>query len=313
MSKTKYPIKRELFPYSKFTPSVDRRFVKLAQKGMKTPKFALRDPDVEVRKQRIPAFREGEIELLIMIPKGIQTPAPCLVNIHGGGCVFEAAGSHYRHALAYAKNAPCIVVFVLYRLAPGFPFPYPQEDCYAAFCWVSEHAEELGVDRTRIGIAGDSAGGTLTVTTTKRMKIVPADRQQMEDVIASAKDPELKKAYTEMLEGCLEHPEQWDWYAMWIIENEDGIRVGDLCFKGYEDGKNPEIGYGIDEEFQGKGYATEAVKLALAWAFSHPGVAAVEAETDPDNIASQRVLAKCGFKPAGMIGEEGPRFIAYKE
>ena len=46
MSKIKYPIKREFFPYSKFTPSVDRRFVRLAQKGMKTPKFALRDPDV---------------------------------------------------------------------------------------------------------------------------------------------------------------------------------------------------------------------------------------------------------------------------
>ena len=151
------------------------------------------------------------------------------------------------------------------------------------------------------------------MTTAERIKIYPADRQQMEEVIASAKDPELKKAYTEMLEGCLEHPEQWDWYAMWIIENEDGIRVGDLCFKGYEEGKNPEIGYGIDDEFQGKGYATEAVKLALEWAFSHPGVAAVEAETDPDNIASQKVLAKCGFKATWMIGEEGPRFIVYRE
>ena len=150
------------------------------------------------------------------------------------------------------------------------------------------------------------------MTTAKRIKILPADRRQMEDVIASAKDPELKKAYGEMLEGCLEHPGQWDWYAMWIIENEDGIPVGDLCFKGFEDGKNPEIGYGIDEEFQGKGYATEAVKLALVWAFGHAGVAAVEAETDPDNSASQKVLAKCGFKATGTIGEEGPRFIVYK-
>ena len=150
------------------------------------------------------------------------------------------------------------------------------------------------------------------MTTAEQIKIFPADRQQMEAVIASAKDPELKKAYGEMLEGCLEHPEQWDWYAMWIIENEDGIPVGDLCFKGVEDGKNPEIGYGIDEEFQGKGYATEAVKLALVWAFGHADVAAVEAETDPDNIASQKVLAKCGFKPTGTIGEEGPRFIVYK-
>ena len=87
------------------------------------------------------------------------------------------------------------------------------------------------------------------MTTAERIKILPADRQQMEDVIASAQDPELKKAYAEMLEGCLEHPEQWDWYAMWIIENEDGVGVGDLCFKGVEDGKDPEIGYGIDEEF----------------------------------------------------------------
>ena len=147
---------------------------------------------------------------------------------------------------------------------------------------------------------------------TERLRLYPATRQQMEACIAAETDGELKKAYAEMLAGCLQHPAQWDWYAMWIIENEDGIHVGDLCFKGVDDGKNPEIGYGILDEFQGKGYATEAVKLALAWAFSHAGVAVVEAETDPDNIASQRVLAKCGFKPTGTIGEEGPRFIVYK-
>ena len=140
------------------------------------------------------------------------------------------------------------------------------------------------------------------------MKIVPADRQQMEDVIASAKDPELKKAYTEMLEGCLEHPEQWDWYAMWTIENEDGIRVGDLCFKGLDASGTAEIGYGILEEYQGQGYASEAVEAAVAWALQQPGVARVEAETEPDNRASQRVLEKCGFLPTGTVGAEGPRF-----
>jgi Acetyltransferases, including N-acetylases of ribosomal proteins len=42
-------------------------------------------------------------------------------------------------------------------------------------------------------------------------------------------------------------------------------------------------------------------------------VNAVEAETDPGNIASQRVLEKCGFHPMGIMGEEGPRYIAYEE
>ena len=164
MAKSRYPINREFFPYSKFTPSVSRRFVRLAQKYMKTPGFLFRDPDVDVRTQRIPAFRGGEIELLILTPKDIPTPAPCLVCIHGGGFVFEAAGSHYRHALTYAKEARCIVVFVLYRLAPQYPFPYPQEDCYSALCRVFEHAEEIGIDPALIGICGDSAGGTLAVT-----------------------------------------------------------------------------------------------------------------------------------------------------
>lgn len=164
MAGTKYPINREFFPYNTFTPSVSKRFVLLAQKGMKPPGFVFRDQDVEVRKKRIPAFRHGEIGLLIMTPRNLQTPAPCLIDIHGGGFVFEAAGSHYRHALTYAKEGHCVIVFVQYRLAPVYPFPYPQEDCYATLCWVYEHADEICIDRSRIGIGGDSAGGTLAVT-----------------------------------------------------------------------------------------------------------------------------------------------------
>ena len=145
---------------------------------------------------------------------------------------------------------------------------------------------------------------------TERIRIYPAGREQMERMIAAERDDDLKKAYREMLDGCLEHPEDRDWYAMWMIEKTDGTHIGDLCFKG--PGRNPEIGYGILEQYRGRGYATEAVKLALKWAFSHPEVASVEAETDPDNTASRRVLEKCGFRPNGEIGEEGPRFAVLR-
>ena len=151
------------------------------------------------------------------------------------------------------------------------------------------------------------------ILVTDKIRIYPANREQMESMISAEKDDGLRNAYREMLEGCLTHPDQWDWYAMWIIERSDGTHIGDLCFKGLEDNRNPEIGYGILDEFQGKGYATEAVKLALKWAFGHPEITAVEAESDPGNAASQRVLEKCGFHASGEIGEEGPRFIVYKE
>jgi len=144
---------------------------------------------------------------------------------------------------------------------------------------------------------------------TERLRLHPATREQMEALVAAQTDPELRKAYAEMLEGCLRHPEQRVWYAPWSIETTDGTRVGDLCFKGLGADGETEIGYGILEESRGKGYATEAVDAAVRWALSQPGVTRVEAETEPDNVPSVRVLRKCGFQPAGKTGAEGPRYV----
>ena len=143
---------------------------------------------------------------------------------------------------------------------------------------------------------------------TERLCIYPASREQMEAMIVSEQDGELKKAYSEMLEGCLRHPDQWDWYAIWMIEKTDGTHIGDLCFKGLREDGIAEIGYGSLEEHQGQVYAAEAVQAAVRWAFLHPDVRSLEAETDAGNAASQRVLEKCGFRPNGTFGEEGPRF-----
>ncbi len=148
---------------------------------------------------------------------------------------------------------------------------------------------------------------------TDRLRLYPASREQMETMIASEQDGELKKAYSEMLDGCLRHPEQWGWYAAWMIEKRDGTHIGDLCFKGLREDGAAEIGYGILEKFQGQGYATEAVQAACRWALGHAEVNALEAETDADNAASQRVLEKCGFRPNGTFGEEGPRFTRKRE
>ncbi|MGX8692202.1 MAG: GNAT family N-acetyltransferase [Clostridia bacterium] len=144
---------------------------------------------------------------------------------------------------------------------------------------------------------------------TRRLRIRPAAKEQMEAMIAAETDGELKAAYTQMLEGSLRHPEQWVWYAIWTIEREDGVPVGNLCFKGFNPDGSVEIGYGIAEGYRGHGYATEAVTAAVEWALRQSGVARVEAETDPDNRISQRVLEKCGFVPNGLAGEEGPRFV----
>jgi len=147
---------------------------------------------------------------------------------------------------------------------------------------------------------------------TNRLKIYAASQKQMEMTIASQADGDLKSAYTEMLDGCLLHPDKWDWYAMWMIELKDGTHIGDLCFKGLIADGSSEIGYGIEDEYQGKGYATEAVAALVNWALYHPGVTCVTAEAEESNLASIRVLEKAGFLPTGKMGEEGLLFVREK-
>ncbi|MBR5547937.1 MAG: alpha/beta hydrolase [Clostridia bacterium] len=159
----KYPISKEFFPFNLFAPPMSKKFVLMAQKYMKTPGLLWKDPELDVQTRTIHGYQGGEIELYIITPKDLLAPAPCLVNFHGGGFVFEGYNSHYQMAMTYAKEGRCKVVYVRYRLAPAYPFPVPQEDCYAALCWIHAHAAELSIDPDRIAVGGDSAGGTLSV------------------------------------------------------------------------------------------------------------------------------------------------------
>lgn len=149
------------------------------------------------------------------------------------------------------------------------------------------------------------------VLQTKRLAIHTASREEMRRFIDAQTDGILAKAYDEMLRSCLAHPEEWEWYAIWMIELPDGVHVGELSFKGRGADGSVEIGYGISEACRGRGYASEAVDAAARWALRQPGIARVEAETETDNAASRRVLEKCGFLPSGITGKEGPRFVRY--
>ena len=145
---------------------------------------------------------------------------------------------------------------------------------------------------------------------TNRLQIYAATKEQMEQFIKVQTVEALRAAYTEMLEGCLQNPAEWEWYAIWMIELKDGTHIGESCFKGLSENGIAEIGYGILDEYQNQGYATEAVEAILEWAFQDSRVTAIEAETEEGNIASKRVLEKCGFIASGVMGEEGPRYIA---
>lgn len=145
----------------------------------------------------------------------------------------------------------------------------------------------------------------------ERLWFAPIGDGEIRALIDAEADEELRRAYGQMLEGCLREPEARLWYAVWLMRSKEqpGRVVGDFCFKGPPADGMVELGYGLREGCCGRGYMTETVLAMVQWALAQPGVTRVEAETEPENRASQRVLARAGFRPAETFGEEGPRFV----
>jgi len=113
----------------------------------------------EVRELEIPG-PAGPLRARLYRPTA-EGPLPAVVYFHGGGWVVGSLDSHDEVCRLLSKLSGCALVSVDYRLAPEAPFPEPVEDAYAATCWIAEHAEDLQLDATRLGVAGDSAGGNL--------------------------------------------------------------------------------------------------------------------------------------------------------
>lgn len=100
-----------------------------------------------------------DVRLLVYTPPGVSKARPAYLHVHGGGYVIGMPEINDGSNRSYALDLDCIVVSVAYRLAPETRFPGARDDCYAALRWLYAQADALGVDRSRIAIGGESAGG----------------------------------------------------------------------------------------------------------------------------------------------------------
>lgn len=85
---------------------------------------------------------------------------PAIINFHGGGWILGSGTDDARWAGAAMSSLDAVVFTVNYRLAPGYPFPTPIEDCVDAILQITARAPEFGVDPAKIILSGFSAGGT---------------------------------------------------------------------------------------------------------------------------------------------------------
>ena len=132
----------------------------------------------------------------------IEPPGSAVLYFHGGGFIVSLLPVYDGIMRAYTKATGVPMLLVDYRVAPEHPYPTPVEDCYAALCWLADHAIELGVDPKRVGMMGESAGGGLAagVALMARDRGGPAVAQQMLiyamlDDGTVGRDPQLPPEY----------------------------------------------------------------------------------------------------------------------
>ncbi len=171
----------------------------------------------KVEDRIVPSSEAGvEIPVRIYWPAsatGSDSPKAGFVFFHGGGWVLGNldAYDHLCHSLANAGD--CVVVSVDYRLAPEHRFPAAAEDCYDATVWTAQHADELGIDSSRIAVGGDSAGGNLAAVVSLMDRDRATSHVAYQVLIYPITDANLKTpSYIENGEGYFLTTERMAWF-----------------------------------------------------------------------------------------------------
>lgn len=162
MTPTAYPFDPELAPIAALLPRGDWSDVPTARAGLHALAVGNR-PEVDTLGVTVTdrTVSGPAVPVRVYVPEGRLEPGPALLMLHGGGFVLGSVELDHAWAVTVARALQAVVVGVGYRLAPEHPFPAAIDDCWTALAWLHAASGELGIDPTRIGVHGVSAGGGL--------------------------------------------------------------------------------------------------------------------------------------------------------
>ncbi|QEY63663.1 alpha/beta hydrolase [Metapseudomonas lalkuanensis] len=117
-------------------------------------------PKADVSRKAIEADGQ-KIDLTIVRPAGVKGTLPVFMFFHGGGWVLGDYPTHERLIRDLVANSGAVAVYVNYTPSPEAKYPTAINQAYAATKWVAEHGKEIGVDGSRLAVAGNSVGGNM--------------------------------------------------------------------------------------------------------------------------------------------------------
>jgi acetyl esterase len=183
------PMVREFLatPYAQFPP-IEHLSAEIFRAQLRQFPAPVLAPPIYATEDLAVAGPAGPLAVRLYRPSAAQLPL--IVFFHGGGFVICNIEIYDDLCRLLANFSGCAVASVEYRLAPETRYPGPPEDCYGALKQLAQKADSLGLDGTRLAVAGDSAGGNLATVTAllARERGGPALRYQA--LLYPALDPE---------------------------------------------------------------------------------------------------------------------------
>jgi len=205
------------------------------------------------------------------------------------------------------QPAPEIGEFVLGRI---FPHIRPGADHWRTLLWATGRAELPG----RAPVT-DWRWSNNLVHTTDRLTLQGITPRSAGDLVAGGDGgfewieggpyQGTREASTFLLKAYVSGVHRPEFGVFALVRREDGRAVGGMGFHGVPDEEGrTEIGYDLAEGARGQGYATEALRALSEWALARDDVRTVFAMIERDNLASQAVVTRAGFKKVSEEDEE---------
>jgi len=173
-----------------------------------------------VDEMRIPG-PAGPIPARVYTAHAGTSVRPAVAYFHGGGWVQGDLETHHGLCARLARHADAVVVAIDYRLAPEHKFPAAVEDCFAAYRWLRSHGGDIGVDTTRVAVAGDSAGGNLSAVISQLAASAGVPVPTCQVLIYPSVDFSLEtESHRELADGHLIPRDRIVWYSEQYLRGE---------------------------------------------------------------------------------------------
>ncbi|MBH3311875.1 MULTISPECIES: alpha/beta hydrolase [Pseudomonas] len=195
-------------PLETLAPKDARAVLSGAQAGVKVDLSGIR-----VERRTIQA--DGQpLEIRVVRPEGAKGELPVFMFFHGGGWVLGDYPTHERLIRDLVVGSGAAAVYVDYTPSPEAKFPTAINQAYAATRWVAEHGKEIGVDGSRLAVAGNSVGGNMAAVVAIKAKEAGTPKLRFQALLWPVTDANFNNAsYNQFAEGhfLTRNMMQWFW------------------------------------------------------------------------------------------------------